>query len=98
MAGQNLIVRVHALRALAARGITIVDVRHVLDTGKTIEDNPADTPYPSRLILGWRGTRPLHVVAAANAADHETIIITVYEPDPTRWDAGFETRQASQQP
>jgi hypothetical protein len=69
-----------------------------VDTGKTIEDYPTDTSYPSRLILGWRGTRPLHVVAADNAADHETIIITVYEPDPTRWDAGFETRKARPQP
>jgi len=42
---------------------------------------PDDTPYPSRLLLGWRGDKPLHVVAAYNAQDDEQIVITVYEPD-----------------
>ncbi len=90
MAGRRLVFRLHALRALAQRGISAADVRHVLDTGKVIEEYPADTPYPSRLVLGWRGARPLHVVAADNTAGQETIIITVYEPDPARWDATFE--------
>jgi hypothetical protein len=98
VASGRLVFRLHAVRALAARGITVADVRDVLDSGKTIEDYPTDTPYPSRLVLGWRGPRPLHVVAADNAAAQETIIITVYEPDPARWDASFETRTPRQQP
>ncbi len=92
MASRRLVFRLHALRALAQRGITAADVRQALDTGKVIENYPTDTPYPSRLVLGWRGMRPLHVVAADNTAAQETIIITVYEPDPTRWDASFEHR------
>jgi hypothetical protein len=58
-----------------------------------IEDYPTDTPYPSRLILGWVGARPLHVVAADNAAAQETIIVTVYEPDPLLWHPGFRQRR-----
>jgi len=46
-----------------------------------IEEYPDDTPYPSRLILGWNGTKPLHVVIADNNEDKETIIITAYEPN-----------------
>ncbi len=98
MAPRRLVLRIHALRALAARRISVDDVRHVLDTGKRIEDYPTDQPYPSRLVLGWRGARPLHVVAAYYAAENETVIITVYEPDPLRWEAGFELRKWRQQP
>ena len=83
------------MQAMFRRGITQADVLHVLATGKTIENYPADQPYPSRLVLGWRGVRPIHVVFADNEAERETIIITVYEPDPDRWEPGFETRRKS---
>ena len=43
--------------------------------GEVIEDYPHDYPYPSRLILGWCGSRPLHVVAAENEAAGETIVL-----------------------
>ncbi len=67
-------------------------VQEVLDFGKEIEDYPDDFPYPSRLIMGWLGTRPVHVVAA-NSSDNEIIVITVYEPDLERWEPGFERRK-----
>lgn len=30
------------------------------------EDYPDDTPYPSRLLLGWHNNRPLNIVVADN--------------------------------
>jgi hypothetical protein len=75
------------------RGITIADVRNVLDNGEVIEDYPNDFPYPSRLVLGWRGIRPIHIVAADNLSAGETIIVTVYEPDPQQWDSDFKRRK-----
>jgi hypothetical protein len=75
------------------RQIAPRDVRHVLDTGEVIEDYPNDTPYPSRLVLGWLGPRPLHVVAADATDTWETIVITVYEPDPNRWEPGYRVRR-----
>jgi len=75
------------------RKITGEDVRGVPANGEVIEDYPNDTPYPSRLLLGWTGTRPLHVVAADNAVGNEIIIVTAYEPDPLRWSADWKTRQ-----
>ncbi len=86
--------RVHAVRRMFERAITEEDVRKVLDEGEEIAGYPDDNPYPSRLLLGWRGERPLHVVAAYNAQDDETIVITVYEPDPTLWEDGFKRRRA----
>ena len=48
--------------------------------------------YPSRLVLGWRGGRPLHVVAAYNATDDETIVVTVYEPATADWEPDFRRK------
>ena len=76
------------------RGVTVEDVRQVLATGETIENYPDDTPYPSRLVLGWPRSRPLHVVFAENKAMREIIMVTVYESDPARWDSDFRRRRA----
>ena len=79
----------------------VVEAGHVLDddrrlaAGQPIEDYPDATPYPSRLMLGWCGSRPLHVVVADNPSAGETIIVTVYEPDPARWEDGFTRRKAT---
>lgn len=40
---------------------------------------------------GQIGDRSLHVVAATTPA--ERIVITVYEPDPIRWDADLKRRK-----
>lgn len=57
---------------------------------KTISD---DRPYPSRLVLGWRSARPLHVVVAHNSDENELIVITAYEPDLGLWEADFKRRK-----
>jgi hypothetical protein len=90
----QLVFRVHAIQRMFKRRISKNDVRHVLATGEVVEDYPSDTPYPSRLILGWCETRPIHIVIADNAAEDETIVITVYEPDPNLWEPGFKRRRS----
>jgi hypothetical protein len=75
------------------RQIDVEDVRHVLATGETIEDYPEDAPHPSRLVLGRRVNRPIHVVVADNAEAGEVIVITAYEPRPTQWDPDFKRRR-----
>jgi hypothetical protein len=77
------------------RDISEPEVRHVIATGETVEDYPDDTPYPSRLVLGWSGRRPIHVVVADNVDDQENIVITAYEPDPTEWELDFKRRKTS---
>lgn len=75
------------------RGFTEEDVRSVVEAGENIEYYPNDSPYPSRLILGWRGRRPVHIVVADNREENEAIIITVYEPDKTLWEPDFRRRK-----
>ena len=88
----KIIFRTHAIKRMFQRRVDEKDVRSVLGTGEIIEVYPDDTPYPSRLILGWLGSRPLHVVAAENITDNETIVITVYEPEQDKWSPNFKRR------
>ena len=89
----RLIFRVHAIERMFKRQITEEEVKEVLKTGEVIEDYPDDTPYPSQLILGWIQSRPLHVVISNDFKKRDTIIITVYEPDPEQWESGFRRRK-----
>jgi hypothetical protein len=69
------------------------DVWGIVQNGEIIREYPDDTPYSSRLMLGWCDERPLHVVVANNDDDNEIIVITVYEPDPALWEPDFKTKK-----
>lgn len=88
----RLVFRVHAIQRMFQRTISEDEVRRVVDAGETIETYPDDKPFPSRLMLGWSGSRPIHVVAADDIAAREIVIITVYQPDLTEWQPGFTKR------
>ena len=85
---------VHAVQKMALRGISADEVIEVVNQGDVIEDYPQDIPFPSRLLLGVAQGRPLHVVAAATP-EGDTVIITVYGPDPLRWDPNLRKRLGS---
>jgi len=76
------------------RQISENDILIVLAEGQTIEEYIDDTPYPSRLILGWCKSRPLHIVVADNIVEKEVIIITAYDPDPNQWEPDFIRRKS----
>ena len=78
---------------MVERGIGVEEVQSVVNGGQTIEDYPTDTPFPSRLLLGWAGERPIHVAAADDPESDITVVITVYQPDPELWQSDFRTRQ-----
>ena len=61
--------------------------------GETIKSYPDDTPYPSRLVLGWREARPIHVLAADNIESGEAFVMTVYEPTPVLWRPDFRRKK-----
>jgi hypothetical protein len=75
------------------RDIGIEEIEHVVESGEIIEDYEDDTPFPSRLMLGRPGNRPLHVVVADEPDSDITHVITAYEPDPDQWDEGFQRRK-----
>ena len=86
--------RVHAVQRMFERGISEKRVMEALKSGDTIEDYSAEMHEPSRLILGFQGKRPIHLVASENPETKEITIITVYIPNPDKWSKDFKGRRA----
>ena len=83
----------HVFKRMAERGFSPDAVKSVIENGTVIKDYPDDTPYPSRLILGFDGERPVHVVSAYNAENDTEYVITVYEPNALKWSDDFTERR-----
>jgi hypothetical protein len=90
----RLLFRLHAVQRMFERQISVRKVSQAVQTGETIEDYSSEMPEPSRLILGFQGKRPFHVVASENLETNEITIITVYAPEAGRWSRDFRGRRA----
>ncbi|MGI9861522.1 DUF4258 domain-containing protein [Moorella naiadis] len=65
----------------------------VLAHGEILEDYPNDPRGPSALVLGYaENGRPLHAVCAFDPSGI-LLIITVYEPEPPKWENARTRRQ-----
>lgn len=83
----------HALTRMFERDPFKADVLEAMKHGELIVDYPDDLPYPSRLVLGHAGDRPIHVVVAEDPASHVCFVVTAYQPDAAVWSADFKTRR-----
>ena len=92
--GERVVFSLHAIKRMFERRGNEQDVYAVARTGEVIEVYPDDTPYPSRLLLGWVGGRPLHLVLADNVREDKAIVVTIYEPDDMLWPPGFRRRRS----
>jgi len=55
---------------------------------------PQGRPFPMMLVLGWISEKePLHSLWAYDGEKRMAILITVYRPDPSRWDETFRRRK-----
>ena len=88
-----ILYRLHAVQRMFERQISVSRVDHTIRSGETIEDYSQEMPQPGRLILGFQGTRPMHVVFSEDGSAGEGIVITVYIPDRDRWDRQFRRRK-----
>ena len=74
--------------------ITDKEVGEAVESAELLEEYPADRPYPSCLLLGFaRSGRPLHLVAAYDEIERQAIVVTVYQPDPGKWEGYRRRRQ-----
>lgn len=89
----RLVFSTHALRRMFERGISVAVLTRMLEGGTEIEERPDDEPYPSRLLLGFVGDLPVHVVLSGPTEAGETVVVTVYVPETTLWDKGFRRRR-----
>jgi hypothetical protein len=83
----------HARKRILERAFSVDEVQSAAGSATVVEQYPDDTLYPSRLVLGWAGSRPLHLVLAGPTPAGDTVVVTLYEPDPTEWEAGFTRRR-----
>ena len=84
----------HFRERMKERDIKFADVRMAIHNGQIVEQNVQDMPNPSVLILGYvRDARPLHVVVGMD--DSKLVMITVYVPAPSHWEADNKTRKAA---
>jgi hypothetical protein len=90
----RIIFRVHAVQRMFERNISAKKVSQALQSGETIEDYSTEMPEPGRLILGFQSKRPFHVVASENPQTNEITVITVYIPDPDKWNKDFRSRRS----
>jgi len=89
----KILYRVHALQRMFERKISVSRVRKALEADDMIENYSAEMPEPSRLIMGFQGKRPFHVVTSENPEADEITVITVYLPDADKWKKDFRSRK-----
>jgi hypothetical protein len=77
-----------------ARNVPVKQVLVAIESGETIEDYSTEMPDSSRLILGFQGKHPFHVVCSENLQTNESTIITVYIPDSGKWSKDFKRRRS----
>lgn len=75
------------------RGISVNSVHNALESGETIEDYSSEMLEPSRLILGFQGKYPFHMVTSENTDANEITVITVYLPDSDKWKKDLRSRR-----
>lgn len=76
----------HARNRMLDFHLDVSDVQTALASAEVIEQYEEG----AQLVLGRSGTQALHVVVVH--LNEITLVITVYLPDPARWDAGFRHR------
>ena len=87
----NLIFSNHAINQMFKRGINVDDVKYVINNGEVIHSYLDDKPFPSYLILGYKG-KPLHVLVAIDENNDKCVIITTYYPDSDIWNKNFKIK------
>ena len=91
---QTILFRIHAVQRMFERAVSIRKVLSVVRTGELIEDYTLEMSKPGRLLLGFQGKRPIHVVTSQDSETGVTTIVTVYIPDPDQWKKDFTRRRS----
>ncbi len=85
----------HAVDHSILRQIRVQEIREAIANGQVIEEYPEDKYGPSCLICGLtQAKRPIHVQCSYPSRSLVKII-TVYEPNPQRWNDDFTQRRLS---
>ncbi len=89
----TILFRAHAVQRMFEREISPIKVRKALEAADVIEDYSAEMPEQSRLIMGFQGKRPFHVVTSENPEVDKITVVTVYIPDANKWKKDYRSRK-----
>ena len=79
----------HAIRESAKDGLADEDIEKAVLNGMIIEEYPSDPRGKSCLICGSiKEDKFVHVVIGSK--ENEIIIITVYIPEPPKWESPYK--------
>lgn len=85
----------HAIHRMFQRGLNERDILYVIKTGVPVADYPEDEPYPSQLVLGFIGKKPVHAVVGINEENDICYVVTAYVPNESLWSEDYRTRKES---
>ena len=85
----------HAIAKLVIEGLSRTVVEEALREAEVIEVYPMVTrPLPDGLVLiQLEKGHPLHAVVAVDESNDRVFVVTIYTPDPDRWNHDFRTRR-----
>ncbi len=93
-AEEKILWSLHAVRKLRTENLRKSAVEKSLRNAVLVEDyQPCGRPLPDCLVLGFTDRDPLHVVAAIDKDFDRIFIVTVYRPDPKRWENDWKKRK-----
>lgn len=84
----------HAFERMFQREINPDTVAQVIASGEVIAEYPDDQPFPSALLLGFYGNKPVHAVVAHDSANGDCHLVTIYWPNPAILDETFKKRRS----
>ena len=86
-------IKLHALQRINERGVVPSEIRDALLECTIVENYPDDKRGHSCLVWGKSGDgRDLHLVCGF--AGETVWVITIYEPDPEKWETPMKRRVA----
>ena len=83
----------HAVDQSISRQIRLQEIREAIANGQIIEDYPNDKYAPSCLICGLTKIGKTIHIQSSYPSRPLIKIITVYEPDPQKWNSDFTIRR-----
>jgi len=85
----------HAEKERLMDQLTTDHIEQALSTAEVIEDYPEDKRGHSCLVLGWSSSGPVHLVIGGleGGGQAELVVITIYRPDLSQWEADWRTRK-----
>jgi len=93
VAAKRVLWTYHVNMRLWQRGIASDAVLAAASSYEIIEEYPRDKYLPSYLVRATHANMVFHVLFAVDAAGDNVRVVTMYVPDPDRWDRDLRMRR-----